>query len=177
MINSENSLINERLIKDNIYIIRGFKVMLDEHLADLYQVETRRLNEQVKRNIDRFPSDFCFQLTNEEYNNLMSQFATSSWGGRRKPPFVFTELSIAMLSSVLNSQKAIQVNISIMRIFNRLRQMFDDNQELRMAIKFIEQNVKENSLNIKVLFDQIEELLKNKVDQNENIELIGFKKK
>ena len=90
--------------------------MLDNDLADLYQVETRRLNEQVKRNIDSFPEDFMFQLNEKEWENLKSQNATSSWGGRRKKPYAFTEHGVLMLSSVLNSDRAIQVNIQIMRI-------------------------------------------------------------
>ncbi len=91
----------DELVISKIYLIRNHKVMLDDDLAELYQVETRRLNEQVKRNIDRFPLDFMFQLTEKEWENLMSQIATSSWGGRRKMPFVFTEHGVLMLSSVL----------------------------------------------------------------------------
>ncbi|MBK6634463.1 MAG: ORF6N domain-containing protein [Chitinophagaceae bacterium] len=98
---------------NKIYLIRGQKVMLDSDLSALYQVETRRLNEQVTRNKERFPEDFMFQLTVDEYENLISQFATSSWGGRRKLPYAFTEQGVAMLSSVLNSPTAINVNIQI----------------------------------------------------------------
>lgn len=100
-----------------IRVIRGQQVMLDNDLATLYSVETRRLNEQVKRNIERFPDDFMFQLTKEELDNLMSQNATSSWGGTRKLPYAFTEQGIAMLSSVLKSKTAVEVNIRIMRAF------------------------------------------------------------
>lgn len=103
----------DELVISKIYLIRNHKVMLDDDLAELYLVETRRLNEQVKRNIDRFPRDFMFQLTEKEWENLMSQIATSSWGGRRKMPFVFTEHGVLMLSSVLNSDRVIQVNIQI----------------------------------------------------------------
>ncbi len=112
-----------QLIQNRIYEIRGCRVMLDFDLAQLYQVETRRLNEAVKRNIKRFPSDFMFQLSQEEYTNLMSQIATSSWGGARKLPFAFTEQGVAMLSSVLRSPTAIEVNISIMRAFVAMRQL------------------------------------------------------
>lgn len=106
-----------QLIQSKIYEIRGQKVMLDFDLAELYQVETRRLNEAVKRNIKRFPDDFMFQLNGDEWKNLKSQFATSSWGGTRKLPYAFTEQGLAMLSGVLNSDIAIQVNINIMRAF------------------------------------------------------------
>jgi len=105
---------------------RLHKVMLDRDLAELYGVETRRLNEQVSRNIERFPHDFMFQLNNDEWPNLKSQFATSSWGGSRKLPFAFTEHGVLMLSSVLSSKQAIQVNIQIIRIFTRVRQMLTD---------------------------------------------------
>ncbi len=104
-----------------IYEIRGCQVMLDEDLAEIYQVETRRLNEAVKRNINRFPPEFMFQLTQTEYDNLMSQFATSSWGGRRKLPFAFTEHGVIMLSSVLNSKIATQINIAVVKAFIGMR--------------------------------------------------------
>ena len=107
----------DEVIISKIYLIREHKVMLDDDLAELYQVQTRRLNEQVKRNIDRFPDDFMFQLDEKEWENLKSQNATSSWGGRRKKPYAFTEHGVLMLSSVLNSDRAIQVNIQIMRIY------------------------------------------------------------
>jgi len=108
-------------IQKLIYEIRGRQVMLDADLADIYQVETRRLNEAVKRNIDRFPPEFMFQLTQTEYDNLMSQFATSSWGGRRKLPFAFTEHGVIMLSSVLNSKIATQINIAVVKAFIEMR--------------------------------------------------------
>ena len=104
-------------VHELIYEIRGKQVMLDEDLAKIYQVETRHLNEAVKRNIERSPLEFMFQLTKEEYFNLMSQNATSSWGGRRKLPFVFTEHGVIMLSSILNSKIATQVNIAVIKAF------------------------------------------------------------
>ena len=112
-----------RIIQSKIYEIRGQRVMLDFDLAELYQVETRRLNEAVKRNIKRFPKDFMFQLNVDEWIILKSQFATSRWGGTRKLPYAFTEQGLAMLSGVLNSDIAIQVNINIMRAFVAVRQM------------------------------------------------------
>jgi hypothetical protein len=111
-------------IQNIIYDIRGLKVMLDRDLAELYQVETRALNQAVKRNEKRFPGDFMFRLTAEECANLTSHFVMSSWGGRRKPPFAFTEQGIAMLSGLLNSDIAISVNIQIMRAFVELRRHF-----------------------------------------------------
>ena len=118
-------------IQEKIYEIRGYQVMLDSDLAEIYQVETRRLNEAVKRHVDRFPSEFMFRLTKEELGNLMSQIATSSlrsqivisgWGGRRKLPFAFTEHGIIMLSSVLNSKIATQINIAVVNAFIKMRQ-------------------------------------------------------
>ncbi len=123
------------IIQNRIYDIRGQKVLIDRDLAELYQVETRRLNEAVKRNIKRFPSDFMFQLTKGEFESLMSQFATSSRGGTRKLPFAFTEQGLAMLSGVLNSDVAIEVNISIMRAFVAIRRtmvMSPDNDIKRL---------------------------------------------
>src|SRR3989344_9652427 len=118
-----NIQLPDETIYRKIFVIRDQKVMLDNDLAELYQVDTKRLNEQVKRNNDRFPVDFMFQLTKSETNNLKSQFATSSWGGKRKPPYAFTELGVAMLSSVLNSERAVQMNIYIMRAFVKLRKI------------------------------------------------------
>ena len=112
--------------------------MLDEDLAELYQVPTGRLNEQVKRNIGRFPVDFMFQLTEEEFKNLISQNATSSWGGRRKLPFAFTEHGVLMLSSVLNSERAVGVNIQIMRIYTKMREMLMTNQEIQLKLEQLE---------------------------------------
>ena len=116
----KNELID---IQNLIYEIRGYKVMLDSDLAQLYNVPTHRLNEAVKRNAKRFPADFMFQLTEDEWKNLISQFAISSYnhGGRRFNPYVFTEQGVSMLSSVLNSELAIEVNINIMRVFVKLR--------------------------------------------------------
>jgi hypothetical protein len=127
--------IKEEKILNKIYYIRGHKVILDQDLADLYDVPTKRLNEQVKRNIGRFPADFMFQLTEEEFENLRSQFATSSWGGRRVAPYAFTEHGVLMLSSVLNSEKAISVNIQIMRIYTKMREMLMTNQEILLKLE------------------------------------------
>ncbi|MEN9302431.1 MAG: hypothetical protein RL264_860 [Bacteroidota bacterium] len=127
------------LIKRNILEIRGKKVILDYELAKIYEVETRVLKQAVRRNIERFPSDFMFELTNEEFENLTSQFVTSSWGGQRHPPFAFTEQGVAMLSSVIKSKKAIQMNIAIMRAFVLLRQFALTYQELSEQLLTLEQ--------------------------------------
>ena len=120
----KNTIMNElQLIQSKIYEIRGQKVMLDFDLAEMYEVETRVLNQAVKRNVRRFPDDFMFQLTVSEWDNLKSQFVISRWGGTRKLPFAFTEGGLAMLSGVLNSDIAIQVNINIMRAFVAIRQL------------------------------------------------------
>ena len=125
-------------IKSSILEIRGKKVILDFELAKLYQTETKRLKESVRRNIRRFPSDFMFELTAEEWENLRSQFATSSWGGKRFAPFAFTEQGVAMLSSVLNSDSAIDINISIMRAFVLMRQWALEYQDLQEKLTDLE---------------------------------------
>lgn len=137
-----------QLIQSKIYEIRGQKVMLDFDLAELYQVETRALNQSVKRNIKRFPPDFMFQLTIDEWNNLMSQIVTSSWGGTRKLPNAFTEPGLAMLSGILNSDIAIQVNINIMRAFVAIRQLIahppvDALSELQQEVREIKAYMEE----------------------------------
>ena len=133
--NSSLSLIPDERIASKVVLLRGVKVILDRDLAELYGVETKRLNEQVSRNRSRFPEDFMFQLSVDEFKNLKSQNATSSWGGRRKPPCALTEQGVAMLSSVLKSERAVQVNIQIIRIFTRLRQILASNAELRSKIE------------------------------------------
>ena len=120
---NKNSVVPVERIENAIYLIRGEKVMLDADLAELYEVETKALLQAIKRNIARFPDDFMFQLSSEEFANLRSQIVTSSWGGRRYEPYAFTQEGIAMLSSVLNSERAILVNIQIMRAFVSLRRI------------------------------------------------------
>jgi hypothetical protein len=144
-------------IEHMIYLIRGQKVMIDADLAKLYKVETKRLNEQVRRNADRFPEDFMFQLTTEEYEFLKSQIATSKEGrgGKQKLPLVFTENGVAMLSSVLNSKDAIRVNISIMRIFTRLRSFHM--LEKDVARKIGEMKNDTNKM-FKVVFERLDDL-------------------
>ena len=133
--------------------------MLDADLAKMYKVETRRLNEQVRRNASRFPKDFMFTLTGKESENLMSQNATSSWGGRRKLPMVFTEQGIAMLSSVLNSDVAIGVNIKIIRVFTKLKDFALTHREILHQLGKLEKEVKGNSSDIQNIFLVLKELI------------------
>ena len=144
-------------IERSIFIIRGSRVMLSTHLAALYDVEPRALVQAVKRNRERFPTDFMFQLTASEWENLKSQIVISSWGGsRRAAPYAFTEQGIAMLSSVLNSRRAIQVNIEIMRAFVRLRRMLASNAALARKLADLE---KKYDAQFKVVFDAIRQLM------------------
>jgi hypothetical protein len=157
--NQIQSILPDETIINKIYVIRGHKVMLDEDLAELYQVETKRLNEQVKRNEDRFPKYFMFQLTVKEFENLKSQFATSSWGGRRKPPFAFTEQGVSMLSGVLNSPVAIQVHIQIIRIFTRMKEMLMTNKVIMLKLEKMELEMTNNKKDIVVIFKTLRKLL------------------
>lgn len=149
----------ENTIVDKIYIIRGQKVMLDKDLAEMYRVEVRVLNQSVKRNMIRFPEDFMFQLTEEEWQNLKSQFVTSSWGGARKLPFVFTEQGVAMLSSILNSETAILVNIQIIRVFSKMKQLLIDNKELFIKIEKLEKQLIGHDEDLKNIFVILKKLL------------------
>jgi hypothetical protein len=171
----DQSLLSEETVSNKIYFIRNQKVLLDFDLAHLYGVETRRLNEQVKRNILRFPSDFMFQLTEVELENLMSQIATSSWGGIRKLPFAFTEHGVLMLSSVLKSDKAIQTNIQIMRIFTKVREMLLDTTEMKIDILQIQKKLENHDKNIELVFSYLDELTEKKEDESERVK-IGYKK-
>jgi hypothetical protein len=148
----------ERIIK-SIIVIRGVKVILDSNLAHLYDVETRRLNEQVRRNIDKFPKDFMFQLTKEEFLSLKSQIATSSsgWGGRRKQPLVFTEHGALQAANVLNSQIASKMSVFIIRAFVRLREMVLNNEKLARKVKQLENRVSGHD---EILLELIEEIKK-----------------
>jgi tetrahydromethanopterin S-methyltransferase subunit G len=175
-----DNYLNMSDIRQLIYFIRGQKVMFDKDLAMLYGVSTGVLNQAIKRNIERFPSDFMFRLSLDEYSNLKSQFTTSSLrsqfvtskkvgrGGTRTSPYVFTEQGIAMLSSVLNSKKAIQINIQIIRIFTKLRQMIDDYRELRERVEEMEKN---NETNFTEIFRIIRLFIR---EENEPKHPIGF---
>jgi hypothetical protein len=172
---SQNLIISEETISDKIYFIRNQKVMLDRDLAMLYGIETRVLKQAVKRNISRFPDDFMFELSQIEFDNLKSQIVTSSWGGTRKLPSVFTEHGVLMLSSVLNSDKAIQTNIQIMRIFTKVRQMLLDTTDLKIDIMQIQKKLENHDKNIELVFSYLDEL----TDKKENTRprtKIGYKK-
>ncbi len=172
----ENLLvIPDEIILSKIYYVRELKVMIDSDLAELYGVETKVLKQQVKRNIDRFPDDFMFELTQNEFANLRSQFVTSSWGGTRYLPMVFTEQGVAMLSSVLRSKQAIKVNIQIMRIFTKVRQMLAENLNVRLEIEEIKKKLANQDKNIELVFNYLDEL----IEKQENPKLhreIGFKR-
>ena len=170
-----NSLLSEETIADKIYFIRNQKVMLDRDLAILYGIETKVLNQAVKRNMSRFPEDFMFQLTEIEFQNLKSQIVTSSWGGTRKLPYAFTEHGVLMLSSVLKSDKAIQVNIQIMRIFTKVRQMLLDTTELKIDILQIQKKLENHDKNIELVFSYLDELIEKK-ENEPNRTTIGYKK-
>jgi hypothetical protein len=153
------NLIPEERIENKIYLIRGQKVMLDRDLAELYGVLTGRLNEQVKRNRERFPEDFIFQLTEGEMSNLISQFAISRWGGSRKLSFAFTEQGVAMLSGILRSRRAVLVNIAIMRAFVRIRRLLATHVEVSRKLKELEGRVDKHDTEIRKIFEAIQQMI------------------
>src|SRR2546426_637900 len=154
---ARTSLIRVEAVANRIYMIRGQKVMLSIDLAELYGVEPKVLIQAVKRNVARFPEDFMFQLSHEEFQNLKSQIVTSSWGGiRRANPYAFTEQGVAMLSSVLRSKRAVHVNIAIMRAFVRLRELLNTHKELARKLAALERKY---DAQFKVVFDAIRELM------------------
>ena len=155
------NIVPARRIEGLILLSRGHKVMLDADLAELYGVETRVLIQAVKRNSKRFPKDFMFQLSAEEVKCLRSQFVISKGnrGGRRYLPYVFTEQGVAMLSSVLNSERAVEINIQIMRAFVRLRQMILSNEDLARKLKALERKLQSHNVHIRSLFEAIRQLM------------------
>ena len=169
--------IPEEVILTKIYLIRGLKVMMDRDLAELYQVETKQLKRQVRRNIERFPEDFMFELTEEEDSFLRSQFGTLKRGAHSKYlPMVFTEQGVSMLSSVLNSEQAISVNIQIMRIFTKVRQILTDNLNVKLEIEEIKKKLQNHDKNIELVFSYLDEL----IEKQENPlprKKIGYKRK
>ena len=156
------ALIPIEIIERKIYLIRSQKVMLDSDLAELYGVKTFNLNKAVKRNIDRFPQDFMFQLTKEEADSLRFQIGMSKSegrGGRRYLPYAFTEQGVAMLSSVLRSERAIHVNIAIMRVFVKLREFLSTHKELAHKLAELERKIERHDEEIKAIFDAIRQLM------------------
>ncbi len=174
--NNTSLVIPEEKIMSQIYYVRGQKVMLDNDLAELYQVETKRLKEQVKRNIERFPKQYMFELTEKEFMALRSQFATSKKGrgGARYLPMVFTEHGVLQLSNILKSQRAINVSFKIIDVFVKLREMLTDNTELRLGIEEIRKKTENNSKNIELVFKYLDELLERKAKSTPR-KLIGYK--
>ena len=161
-----SNVVAVEVVATKILEIRGKKVMFDRDLAKLYGVATRNLNKAVKRNMERFPEDFMYQLTNEEVTNLKFQFGTSSWGGTRKLPYVFTEQGVAMLSGVLHSKRAVQVNIAIMRAFVRLREILLTHKDLAAKIEALELKYKNHDMklseydaHIAAIFEAIKQLM------------------
>lgn len=171
---SNATIITDEVVISKIYIIRNTKVMLDKDLAELYQVTTGNLNKSVSRNISRFPEGFMFQLYEEEYKNLIFQIGISSWGGNRKLPYAFTEQSVSMLSGVLRSERAIQVNIRIMRIFTRIKHILNNHSELNLEIEKIKNKLNNHDKNLEIVFNYLDELISKNTDQNKFPE-IGFK--
>ena len=156
-----NAMVPAEGIESRILLIRGHKVMLDSDLAELYGVTTKRLNEQVKRNRERFPEDFMFQLSEEESGSLRSQFATSSprRGGRRYRPYAFTEHGAIMAASVLNSARAVEVSVYVVRAFVKLREMLASHQELAQKLAELEQKIEAHDEDITTLFEAIRQLM------------------
>jgi len=165
----------DEVITSKIYVIRNQKILLDRDLSQLYGVETKRLKEAVRRNRNRFPEDFMFELNKEEFEILRTQFASSSWGGLRYMPMAFTEQGIAMLSSVLKSERAIAVNIQIVRLFTKMRNLLSENLNLKLEIEGIKKEVRNNKKNVEVLFSYLDELL-DKKESEKPITKIGYKK-
>lgn len=170
-------ILSEENISNSIYYIRNQKVMLDRDLAMLYGIETRVLKQAVRRNISRFPEDFMFELSKEEFQNWRSQIVTSNSDkmGLRHAPMAFTEHGILMLSSVLNSEKAIQTNIQIMRIFVKVRQMLLDTTEMKLDIAKIQKKLENQGKNIELVFTYLDELIEKKDDEKPRTK-IGYKK-
>lgn len=163
-------IIPNETIVNKIYVFRGVKVMLDRDIAELYGVETRVLNQAVKRNIDRFPDDFMFQVNEDEFKILISQNVTSSWGGTRKMPYAFTEHGILMLSNLISSGRAVSVSIQIIRVFTKLRQMLSTHEDLKKKIEDME---KKYDHQFKIVFDAIRKLI---TDDQKPKPKIGFER-
>ena len=175
----KNLITPEERIRSNIYVIRGKKVMIDRDLADLYGIETRTLNQAVRRNIKRFPEDFMFQMTAEELKDWKSQIVISNSEkmGLRRPPLVFTEQGVAMLSSVLNSDIAIMVNIQIIRVYTKMREILETNKEILEKLNELEKKGIERDEKIMLIFEyikQFEEVKRRQLEQKER-KLIGYK--
>jgi phage regulator Rha-like protein len=170
----KNIDIPDELVMSKIYVLRNVKVMLDRDLAELYGVETKVLKQSIKRNISRFPSDFMFEMTKDEFENWRSQFATSKSDtmGLRYAPFCFTEQGVTMLSCVLNSQRAIEVNIKIIRIFTKMKEMLLTHKDILLKLEQMEKQVVQNSDEIQIIFKALKQLLN---PPQETRKQIGYK--
>lgn len=176
---TDRPAIPDEKISSKIYFIRDMKIMLDEDLAKLYGVTTGNLNKAVKRNISRFPEDFMFLLKKDELDGLIFQNGRSSWGGRRTLPYAFSELGVAMLSGVLTSEVAIEVNIQIMRVFARMRKMFETHKPILKKLEYLEKKDLEQDEKIMLIFKylkQLEKVRKQEFDQQKR-KPIGYKRK
>ena len=173
---SKHLIIPDEVVISKIHYIRGYKVMLDRDLAELYGVDTKRLKEAVRRNIERFPEDFMFEMTKEEFENWRTQFATSKSDamGLRYAPFCFTEQGVTMLSCVLNSKRAIEANILIIRIFTKLREMALTHKDILIKLAQLEKQVVRNNTSIQVIFIALKQLLNPPIEPRKKI---GFKTK
>lgn len=170
---TDSLTVSDDAVISKIYLIRGQKVMLDRDLSALYGVETRYLKRQVKRNIERFPEDFMFELAPDELENLRCQFGTSSWGGVRYAPMAFTEQGVAMLSSVLGSKQAISVNIQVIRVFSKMRQLLITSKDILLKLEQIERKAAQHDDDFRVIFAYLKELLE--PPPTEPARKIGFK--
>ena len=170
-------MIPEEVIMSKIYLIRGRKVMLDMDISELYGVGTKQLKRAVRRNERRFPPDFMFELSQDEFENLRSQIGTSSWGGVRYSPMAFTEQGVAMLSSVLNSDRAILVNIQIIRIFTRMREMLLNQRDILEKLSLIEHKLTDHDDKILLIFEYLRQLEQSRQQKEEqaNRKRIGFR--
>ena len=173
---SKAIMLADEVVKTKIFVIRGQKVMIDRDLAELYGVETKRLKEAVRRNITRFPEDFMFKMTKDEFSNWRTQFATSNADkqGLRYAPFCFTEQGVTMLSCVLNSERAIKINIQIVRIFTNIRKALTDNLNVKLEIEEIKKKLKNQDKNIELVFTYLDELLEKQAEP-EPRKQIGYK--
>lgn len=173
--NTKNIALSEEILVSKIYVIRGQKVMIDRDLAELYGVETKVLKQAVKRNIDRFPSDFMFEMTKDELQNWRSQFVTSNSDkmGLRYSPFCFTEQGVTMLACTLNSKRAIDINIQIVRVFTKIREALSDTLSIKLDIEELKKKVNNQDKNIELVFNYLDELME-KQDKSITRKPIGY---
>ena len=177
MIDKNEALIPEEVIMSKIYLIRGVKVMLDKDLAELYEVETKALKQAVKRNMDIFPDHFMFELTEDEFSILRSQFVTSSWGGQRYLPFVFTELGILQLANVLKSSRARKMSVRILEVFVKMREMLATHKDILSKIESVIVKLDEHDNQLLLIFEYLRQLEQSRqqLEQQSQRKRIGFR--